>query len=151
MRRLLAQEFELMRREVHHQQFAAGLEQTRGFGDRGGRIVEEVQHLVQDDGVGGAVGKRDVVKIAVAGLRMCEPGALELHARIASMSRLRSKPRARVARGANSSSMRPVPVPRSTRSVKGPPPSASSTAASTWLSATCSARILSHSPACSRK
>ena len=67
---LLAQEFELMRREVDHQQPAARLEQPRGFGDRGCRVVEEVQHLMQDHGIGRAVGKRHVVEIAVARLRV---------------------------------------------------------------------------------
>ena len=82
MRRLLAQELELMRREVDHQQFAAGREQPRGFGDRGGRIVEKMQHLMQDHRIGGAVGERHIVEIAVADLRVAEPGPLELHARI---------------------------------------------------------------------
>ena len=41
-----------------------------------------MQDLVQHDGVGHAVGKRHVEQIAVAGLRVGEPRALELHARI---------------------------------------------------------------------
>ena len=82
MRRLLAQELKLMRREIDHQQLAAGREHARGFGDRRGRIVEEVQHLMQHHRVGGTVGQRHVIEIAVAHLRMGEPGALELHARI---------------------------------------------------------------------
>ena len=81
--------------EVDRQQLAAGLERAARLRRSRGRIVEEVQHLVQDDGVGGAVGKRHAVQIAVARLRVGEPGALELRcARRPSMSRLRSKPSA---------------------------------------------------------
>ena len=56
MGRLLAQELELVRREIDHEKLAARLEQPRGFRDRGARIVEEMQHLMQHDGVGGAIG-----------------------------------------------------------------------------------------------
>src|SRR6185437_8445244 len=63
MRRLLAQELELVRREVDHEQLAARPEQTRGFCDRRSRVVEKVQHLMQHDGVGGAVGQRYVIEI----------------------------------------------------------------------------------------
>ena len=73
MRGLLAQEFELMRREVDHEQPAARLEQPCGFRDRGSRVVEEVQHLMQDHGIGGAVGKRHIVEIAVTRLRVGSP------------------------------------------------------------------------------
>ena len=82
MRGLLAQELKLVRRKVDHQKLTAGLQEPRGFGDGCGRIVEEVQHLVQDDCIGGAVGKRHVVEIAVASLGVGVPGALEVHARI---------------------------------------------------------------------
>ena len=41
-----------------------------------------MQHLVQHDRIGGAVGQRHVVEIAVAHLRMEESCPLELHARI---------------------------------------------------------------------
>ena len=51
---MLAQEFKLVGREVDHQKLAAS--RAARFGNRSGRIVEEVQHLVQDDGIGGAVG-----------------------------------------------------------------------------------------------
>ena len=69
---LLAQEFELMRREIDHEQPAARLEQPCGFRDRGSRVVEEVQHLMQDHGIGGAIGKRHIVEIAVARLGVGE-------------------------------------------------------------------------------
>ena len=61
------------------------------------------------------------------------------------MAGLRSRPRPRRKRVPNSSSMRPVPVPRSTNRSNGPLPSALETAASTSASATCSARMLSQS------
>ncbi len=82
MRRLLAQELKLMRGEVDHQQSAAWGEQARGFGDRGGGIIEEMQHLMQDHRICRAVRQRHIIQIAVAHLRVGEPGALELHARI---------------------------------------------------------------------
>ncbi len=77
MGRLLAQELELVRREIDHQQFAAGGEQARGFGDRGGRFVEEMQHLMHDHGVGRAVGS-GTFRYRPAGPAHGEPGALEL-------------------------------------------------------------------------
>src|SRR5262249_41240130 len=82
MGRLLAQELELMRSEVDHEQSAAWLEQPRGLRNRRSGVVEEVQDLMQDHRVGCAIGQRHVVEIAVAGLSMTEPGAFELHARI---------------------------------------------------------------------
>ena len=82
MRRLLAQELKLMRGEVDHQQFAAGGEQPRGFGDRCRRVIEEMQHLMQDHRIRRAVGERHIMQIAVADLRVAESGPLELHARI---------------------------------------------------------------------
>ena len=82
MGRLLAQELKLVRREIDDEQPAAGRKQARGLGNRRRRIVEEMQHLMQHHGVGRAVGQRHVMEIAVAHLRMEEPGPLELHARI---------------------------------------------------------------------
>src|SRR4029078_6795644 len=45
-------------------------------------VADKWQHLMQHDGVGGAVGQRYVIEIAVADLGMGEPCPLELHARI---------------------------------------------------------------------
>ena len=82
MRRLLAQELKLMRGEVDHQQSAAGGEQASGLGDRGGGIIEKMQHLMQDHRICRAVRQRHIIQIAVAHLRVAEPGAFKLHARI---------------------------------------------------------------------
>ena len=82
MRRLLAQELKLVRREIHHEQLAARREQTRGFRDRRAGIVEKMQHLVQHHRVSRAVGKRQIVEIAVADLGLRETRALQFHARI---------------------------------------------------------------------
>ena len=51
MSELLAQEFLLMRREVDHQQPPARAQHARRLPDGAAAVVEEVQHLVQDDDV----------------------------------------------------------------------------------------------------
>ena len=56
MRVLLAQEFLFVRREIDHQQPAARAQHARRFADRARAVVEEVQHLMQDDDVEGVVG-----------------------------------------------------------------------------------------------
>jgi hypothetical protein len=82
MGRLITQELQLVRGEVNHEQLASGGEQPRRLGNRGGGIIEKMQDLVQHDGVGHAIGQRHVEQIAMASLRLGEPRALELHARI---------------------------------------------------------------------
>ena len=65
----------------------------------------------------------------------------------ASIAALWSTPTARPASGAASSSIRPVPVPRSSRARIGPAPIIAITAASTRSSGACSARMVSQSAA----
>ena len=51
MRMLVAQEFQLVRREIDDQQPAAGPQHARRLADRARAVVEKVQHLVDDDEV----------------------------------------------------------------------------------------------------
>ena len=52
MRVLLAQEFEIVRREVDDQQGGRrGAQHARRLADRARAVVEEVQHLMDDDDV----------------------------------------------------------------------------------------------------
>ena len=51
MRKLLAQKFLFVWRKVDHQQASAGSQHARRHADRAPAIVEEVQHLMQDDDV----------------------------------------------------------------------------------------------------
>ncbi len=81
MRELLAQEFLLMRREVDHQQPPARAQHARRLADRARAVVEEVQHLVQDDDVEGIVGQRQVVDVALAHAAIFQARALEPVAR----------------------------------------------------------------------
>ena len=65
---LLAQELEIVRREVDDQQPAARRQHARGLADGERRLGQEVQHLMHDDGVGDAVGEAQSVDVAVAHL-----------------------------------------------------------------------------------
>ena len=81
MRELLAQEFLLMRREVDHQQPPARPQHARRLADGAAAVVEEVQHLMQDDDVEGIVGERQVVDVALAHAAMLQARALQPVAR----------------------------------------------------------------------
>ena len=99
MRVLLAQELEIVRREIDHQQPAAGAQHARGLADRARAIVEEVQHLMDDDDVEGvAPAPRD---------RRCRPAARCNGASPARSSRARAS--------SSMSSDRSMPSPRSMR------------------------------------
>ena len=74
---LLAQEFEIVRREIDDQQPAARPQHARGFADGAGAVVEEVEHLMDDDDVEGIARQRQVVDVAVAHAAMLEAGAIE--------------------------------------------------------------------------
>ena len=73
--------------EVDDQQAAARRQHARGLAHGALRIAQEVQHLVHDHGVGGLVGERQIVDVALAHLRMREAGALELGARVGEHGR----------------------------------------------------------------
>ena len=142
----LAQLFALVRGEIDDQQRSAGRKYPRCLGDRGGRRVRIMQHLVDDDAVGAVVGKRKRIHVALAEARL-DPAASSFTRARRSISEERSMPIAWLARGPNSSIIRPVPVPMSTSRPSGRLPRPSSIARSTSLSATWSERIWSHTSA----
>ena len=74
---LLAQEFQIVRREIDDQEPAAGPQHARGFGNRPRAVVEEVQDLMNDDDVERIARQRQIVNVAVADTAMSEPGAVE--------------------------------------------------------------------------
>ena len=78
---LLAQELEIVRREVDDQQAALRPQHARGLADRARAVVEEVQHLMDDDDVERVARQREVVDVALAHAAMLEPGAVEPRAR----------------------------------------------------------------------
>ena len=51
MRVLVAQEFEIVRREIDDEQPAAGPQHARRLAESARAVVEEVQHLMNDHGV----------------------------------------------------------------------------------------------------
>ncbi len=77
MRMLLAQEFEIVRREVDDQQAAARPQYPRRLADGARAVVEEVQYLMDDDGVEAVARQREVVDVAVAHAAMFQAGAVE--------------------------------------------------------------------------
>ena len=78
---LVAQEFEIVRREVDHQQPAAGPQHARRLADRARAVVEEVQHLMDDDDVEGILRQREIVDVALPHAAMAQAGAVEPRAR----------------------------------------------------------------------
>ena len=74
---LLAQEFEIVRREIDDQEPAAGPQHARRLGNRPRAVVEEVQDLMDDDDVERIARQRQIVNVAVADAAMLEPGAIE--------------------------------------------------------------------------
>ncbi len=93
-----------------------GPQYPRRLGDRGRRAVGVMQHLMNDDGVEGAVGERQLVHVPQPHLPFSSPARSRLTRATDNISRDWSMPSARSTRGAKISSMRPVPVPISRRS-----------------------------------
>ncbi len=78
---LLAQELELVRGEIDHQQPALRTQHARGLADRACAVVEIVQDLMHDHEVEGIARQREVVDVALAHAAMAQPGAVEARAR----------------------------------------------------------------------
>ena len=105
------------------------------------------------DRVGRLVGERQIVDVALPHLRVREAGALELGARVGQHGRAQvdaeaapdSASREQLEHAARAGAEVDEQIERARR------PAPSDTAASTSASATCSARMLSHSPACAWK
>ena len=77
VRVLLAQEFQIVRREIDHQQAAARRQHARGLADRAAAVVEEVQHLMDDDDVERARRHREIVDVALPHAAMAQARALD--------------------------------------------------------------------------
>ena len=116
---LVAQEFEIVRREVDHQQPPGRPQHARRFRDRARAVVEEVQHLMDDDDVEGILRQREIVDVALPHAAMAQAGAVEPRARERQHVERHVEAEAALDRGPNSSSMRPVPVPRSSSERNG--------------------------------
>ena len=69
---LVAQEFEIVRREIDDQQPPAGPQHARRLADGAGAVVEEVQHLMDDDDVEGIARQGEIVDVAMAHAAMLE-------------------------------------------------------------------------------
>ena len=65
----LAKLLALVGRKVDDQQRPARREDTRSLGDRGGRRVGVMKHLVDDDAVGALVGERERIHVSLAEAR----------------------------------------------------------------------------------
>ena len=87
MRELLAQELQLVRREVDDEQPTAGGQYAGRLANGALGIAQEVQHLVHDDRVRRVIGERQVVDVGLAHLHMRQAGALQLGARIGEHGR----------------------------------------------------------------
>ena len=74
----LAQELEAMRREIDHENASARCHEARGFADRAGRIVEVVQHLVDDDEVEGVARERRRIDVALPQFDAPQAGLFEI-------------------------------------------------------------------------
>ena len=77
---LLAQEFELVRGEVDHQQPPARPQQARRFPNGAPAILQEVQHLMDDHHVEGVAAERKIVDVALPDAAMLEACALKIGA-----------------------------------------------------------------------
>ncbi len=101
-----------------------GFQHARGFHDSGLRIVQIMQHLMEQHGVesllGIAVRKRQAIHIGQPHLAMARIGTLQPVAR--NRQHFRTRHRRRLPRrinGASNSSIRPVPVPASSNASIG--------------------------------
>ena len=137
MRLGLAQELEAVRREIDDQQAPARGEEPCRLAQGPGRIVEVVQHLVDDDEVEGAAGEGRGVDVALAQLDPGRPAFSRLARATDSMAWLASSPTARLARGAEElqhaagagAEVEEAAGPASGRRRRGSPPRPSSSAA----------------------
>ena len=144
----LAQELEAVRREIDHENASARRHEARGLADRAGRIVEVVQHLVDDDEVEGVARERRRIDVALPQFDAASGRPFR---------DWRGRPRAwhgwhRVPRCAERAAPATAACGRCrcrdrARSRIGAGPRASSTAASTTASGACRERMRSHSGA----
>ena len=70
---LRAQKLKLMRSKIDHQETAGGAQHARGLKDGARAVVEEMQHLVNDDRIEGIICQREIVDVALAHTAMAQP------------------------------------------------------------------------------
>ena len=78
---LVAQEFEIVRREIDDQEAPTRPQHPRRLADGARAVVEEVQHLMDDDDVERVARQRQIVDVALPHAAMFQPGAVEPLAR----------------------------------------------------------------------
>ena len=74
---LVAQKFEIVRGEIDDEQPAARSQHSRRLFYRARAVVEEVQDLVDDDGIETVFRQREIVDIALANAAMPQSGAIK--------------------------------------------------------------------------
>ena len=152
MRVLLAQELEIVRREVDDQQPALRPQHAGRLADRARAVVEEVQHLVDDHHVERVARQRQVVDVALPHAAMAQAGAVEPGARHGQHVEREVDAEAALEVGAEQfehAAGAGAEVEQRAERPVGERGRGSS--ASTASSATCSARMRSHSAACALK
>ncbi len=82
MRIMFAQEFQLVRGEINDQQASTGRKHTHRLANGALGIYEKMQDLMHDDGVGALVAELQIVDIPLAHLRVSDPRAFQLCARV---------------------------------------------------------------------
>ncbi len=114
MRMFQPETFLLMRREIDDHDPPAWLQHARGLAYGAGRVIHEMQDLMQDHKIEPGEVRRQARKDRLAA---AAHGAGRLHRDLArataSIAGLTSRPTARLARGPKSFSICPVPMPRS--------------------------------------
>ena len=74
---LVAQEFKIVRREIDDQEAPTRPQHTRRLADGARAVVEEVQHLMDDDDVERIARQSEVVDVGVADAAILQAGAVE--------------------------------------------------------------------------
>ncbi len=74
---LVAQEFEIVRREIDDQQPAAWAEHPCRLADGARAVVEKVQHLMNNDGIERIARQREVINVGVTDAAIFQAGAVE--------------------------------------------------------------------------
>ena len=153
MRVLVAQKFELVRREIDHQQPTLRPQHACSLAESACAIVEVMQNLVHDHDVGkSSARQREIIDIAVAHAAMTQASTIQ--ARPCQRQHVEQKDRCRVRAPAR------VRAARACAQCRCRDRAASGTAdrrepawisASTAASAACNRRMRSHSAACSRE